>query len=124
MPKGTPNREIAKLLNISLKTVETHRLAVLKKLKIGTTAGLVRVSGIPCSLVEGDNDRQSSGEARREIAKPCFENTPHLTIERCKIPVLASTHRPARVQFSPPQSAPMQPSTFNVFGPASETWLT
>ena len=32
--------------------------------------------------------------------------------------------RPARVQFSPPQSAPMQPSTFSVSGPASETWLT
>ena len=34
------------------------------------------------------------------------------------------THRPARVQFSPPQSAPTQPSTFSVSGPASETWLT
>jgi len=40
--EGHPNREIAKLLNISLKTVETHRSAVLKKLKIETTAGLVR----------------------------------------------------------------------------------
>jgi DNA-binding NarL/FixJ family response regulator len=40
--EGHPNREIAKLLNISLKTVETHRSSVLKKLKIETTAGLVR----------------------------------------------------------------------------------
>jgi DNA-binding NarL/FixJ family response regulator len=40
--EGHPNREIAKLLNISLKTVETHRSSVLKKLKVETTAGLVR----------------------------------------------------------------------------------
>ncbi len=37
---------------------------------------------------------------------------------------ISITQRPARVQFSPPHSAPMQPSTFSVSGPASETWLT
>ena len=49
--EGHPNREIAKLLSISLKTVETHRSSVLKKLKIETTAGLVRYA-IRNKLVE------------------------------------------------------------------------
>jgi hypothetical protein len=32
-------------------------------------------------------------------------------------------HRADRVQFSPPQSAPTQPSTFSVSGPDIETLL-
>jgi DNA-binding NarL/FixJ family response regulator len=40
--EGHPNREIAKVLSISLKTVETHRASVLKKLNADSTAALVR----------------------------------------------------------------------------------
>ena len=52
-----PNREIVKVLNISLKTVETHRSAVLRKLKIETTAGLVRYA-VRNKLVEAEWLRQ------------------------------------------------------------------
>ena len=38
---GKSSREIALLLNIALKTVEAHRHAVLKKLKLPNTAALV-----------------------------------------------------------------------------------
>ena len=42
-------------------------------------------------------------------------------LPRMKIGVYSQ--RDERVQFSPPQSAPMQPSTFKVSGPATETLL-
>ena len=45
-------------------------------------------------------------------------------VRLCERPGMTVAQRPARVQFSPPQSAPMQPSTFSVSGPANETWLT
>ena len=40
--EGQTNKEIAKLLNISLKTVETHRASIMRKLNIGSSAALVR----------------------------------------------------------------------------------
>jgi DNA-binding NarL/FixJ family response regulator len=40
--EGSVNKEVAHLLNISIKTVETHRAAAMRKLKLGTTADLVR----------------------------------------------------------------------------------
>jgi DNA-binding NarL/FixJ family response regulator len=40
--EGHTNKAIAGLLNISLKTVETHRSAVMRKLKISSSAALVR----------------------------------------------------------------------------------
>jgi DNA-binding NarL/FixJ family response regulator len=40
--EGRPNREIARLLHISIKTVETHRSVVMHKLKLHTSAELVR----------------------------------------------------------------------------------
>jgi DNA-binding NarL/FixJ family response regulator len=40
--EGHTNKAIAKLLNISLKTVETHRTAVMRKLNLSSTAALVR----------------------------------------------------------------------------------
>ena len=40
--EGHSNKKIASILNLSVKTVETHRAAVHRKLKINSTAGLVR----------------------------------------------------------------------------------
>jgi DNA-binding NarL/FixJ family response regulator len=40
--EGYSNKEIARVLNISIKTVETHRAAVMRKLNLTSSAGLVR----------------------------------------------------------------------------------
>jgi DNA-binding NarL/FixJ family response regulator len=40
--EGYTNKQIAYLLNISLKTVETHRAAVMRKLNLASSAALVR----------------------------------------------------------------------------------
>jgi DNA-binding NarL/FixJ family response regulator len=40
--EGRSNKEMSRILNISVKTVETHRAMALQKLHIKTTAGLVR----------------------------------------------------------------------------------
>lgn len=40
--EGKSSRDVAKLLDISARTVETHRKNIKKKLGIGTTAGLTR----------------------------------------------------------------------------------
>ena len=40
--EGRINKEIAQILNISVKTVETHRASAMHKLKLRTTADLVR----------------------------------------------------------------------------------
>jgi len=40
--EGKKSKTVAQLLEISVRTVETHRKNIKKKLKIGTTAGLTR----------------------------------------------------------------------------------
>ena len=40
--EGHTNKQIANLLNLSLKTVETHRSAVMRKLNLSSSAELVR----------------------------------------------------------------------------------
>jgi DNA-binding NarL/FixJ family response regulator len=40
--EGHTNKHIANILNISLKTVETHRAAIMRKLNLSSAAGLVR----------------------------------------------------------------------------------
>jgi DNA-binding NarL/FixJ family response regulator len=40
--EGHSNKKIASILNLSVKTVETHRAAAHHKLNIHSTAGLVR----------------------------------------------------------------------------------
>ena len=40
--EGRINKEIAQRLSISVKTVETHRASAMRKLKLRTTADLVR----------------------------------------------------------------------------------
>ncbi|MCB0310015.1 MAG: response regulator transcription factor [Bdellovibrionales bacterium] len=41
---GKPNREIAKMLHISTRTVDTHRSNILKKLNVKTNAELVKLA--------------------------------------------------------------------------------
>ena len=40
--KGLTNKQIAAMLKLSVKTVETHRSRIMRKLDIHTTAELVR----------------------------------------------------------------------------------
>ena len=40
--EGRTNKEIGRMLNISLKTVETYRAAAMRKLHLSSLAGLVR----------------------------------------------------------------------------------
>jgi len=40
--EGHSNKQISSILNLSVKTVETHRAAAMRKLDIGSIAGLVR----------------------------------------------------------------------------------
>jgi DNA-binding NarL/FixJ family response regulator len=40
--EGHTNKETAELLNISLKTVESHRASVMRKLNLASSADLVR----------------------------------------------------------------------------------
>jgi DNA-binding NarL/FixJ family response regulator len=40
--EGRTNKEIAEILNIALKTVETHRAAAMRKLHLSSLADLVR----------------------------------------------------------------------------------
>ena len=49
--EGHTNKQTANLLNISLKTVETHRMAIMNKLNLSSSAALVRYA-IRNKLVE------------------------------------------------------------------------
>ena len=49
--EGHTNKRIAQLLTISLKTVETHRASVMRKLNLSSSATLVRYA-IRNKLVE------------------------------------------------------------------------
>jgi DNA-binding NarL/FixJ family response regulator len=40
--EGHTNREIGDILNLSVKTVESHRAAALRRLNLTSTASLVR----------------------------------------------------------------------------------
>ena len=40
--EGRTNKQIADLLSVSTKTVETHRAMALRKLNVDTTAALIR----------------------------------------------------------------------------------
>ena len=40
--EGRSNKKIATLLELSVKTVETHRAAVMRKLGVNSVAGVVR----------------------------------------------------------------------------------
>jgi DNA-binding NarL/FixJ family response regulator len=49
--EGYSNKEMSKLLNLGVKTVETHRSSAIKKLSIKSTAGLVRYA-VKSKLIE------------------------------------------------------------------------
>ena len=49
--EGKSNKKIARLLSISVRTVEHHRLSVMKKLGVSSIVGLVRCA-IKTGLVE------------------------------------------------------------------------
>jgi DNA-binding NarL/FixJ family response regulator len=49
--EGKTNKEMAEILNISIKTVETHRAVAMRKLNLDTTAALIRYA-IRNKLVE------------------------------------------------------------------------
>jgi DNA-binding NarL/FixJ family response regulator len=49
--EGQSNKEVARRLDISIKTVETHRASAMRKLSVTSTAGLVRYA-IRNKLVE------------------------------------------------------------------------
>jgi DNA-binding NarL/FixJ family response regulator len=49
--EGHSNKQIAQLPNISINTVETHRASIMRKLKLSSSAGLVRYA-IRNKLVE------------------------------------------------------------------------
>ena len=40
--EGHTNKEVARIHNISLKTVETHRATIMRKLQVTSSADLVR----------------------------------------------------------------------------------
>ena len=40
--EGHTNKQIAQILDITIKTVETHRANIMRKLDLGSTAALVR----------------------------------------------------------------------------------
>jgi DNA-binding NarL/FixJ family response regulator len=49
--EGNSNREMSSILNLSVKTIETHRAAAMRKLNLSSTAALVRYA-IRNKLVE------------------------------------------------------------------------
>ena len=49
--EGYSNRAVSAILNLSIKTTETHRAAAMRKLNINSTAGLVRYA-VRAKLVE------------------------------------------------------------------------
>jgi DNA-binding NarL/FixJ family response regulator len=49
--EGNSNKKISNLLNLSIKTIETHRAAAMRKLNVSSTAGLVRYA-IRNNLIE------------------------------------------------------------------------
>jgi DNA-binding NarL/FixJ family response regulator len=44
LSNGSTNKEIAQKLNISVRTVETHRRNIMQKLNIKNIAGLIKFS--------------------------------------------------------------------------------
>src|SRR5512137_132597 len=53
IPEGASNKEIASALGISVRTVETHRDSLMKKLGIHSVAGLTRFA-LRCGLVSDE----------------------------------------------------------------------
>ncbi len=56
---GHTNREVAKLLSISVRTAETHRANIIQKLRVATRAELVRFA-LATGLLAVDGDQRST----------------------------------------------------------------
>ena len=67
--EGHTSREIAQVLGISVKTVETHRAALMDRLDIHDVAGLVRYA-IRVGLVS-----RGTLETLSRCVAPCLKNT-------------------------------------------------
>lgn len=52
---GLPNKKVAKLLSISVRTVEAHRASIMKKLNIKTLPDLVRLKLIDKGISENED---------------------------------------------------------------------
>ena len=63
--EGNSNRQIAELLVLSVKTVETHRSRIMAKLKARTTADLIRFAFRSGLITEEPGPRVTSGNEQR-----------------------------------------------------------
>ena len=61
--EGYKNREIAQMLLISVKTVETHRANIMNKLALRNIAGLIRYAIQKGLVVIGKEESESFGKA-------------------------------------------------------------
>lgn len=59
--EGHTDKETASIVNLSLKTVETHRAAVTRKLKLSSATELVRYA-VRNKFVEAWNNRPLKGQ--------------------------------------------------------------
>ena len=71
--EGHSNKKIASILNLSVKTVETHRGAVQRKLNTHSTAGLYRYA------IRNKKDRRVIADRRVALVDSCLAApTPHV----------------------------------------------
>lgn len=79
--EGHSNKEMAEILNLSVKTIETHRAAAMRKLNLTSTAAIVRYA-VRNSATAWSNERKRSAtfthsravgmEERRSLILPAF----------------------------------------------------
>src|ERR1700761_9559226 len=84
---------------------------------------LSRLASLDCFASLAMTDRDDL-VARMSVAI-CGRRSPRMSLRSSGLRnFAATTYFPARLQVSPPQSMPTQPSTRSESGPADEIWLT
>ncbi|WP_366848593.1 LuxR C-terminal-related transcriptional regulator [Methylobacterium sp.] len=76
---GFSNKEVARRLSLSVRTVETHRLNLRRKTQTGRLKDLVALArklGL-APVVDVDSPRRSSSEAHPAMPKPSLEASPY-----------------------------------------------
>lgn len=76
---GFSNKEVARRLSLSVRTVETHRLNLRRKTQTGRLKDLVALArklGL-APVVEMESPRRSSGETHPGTPKSCLEASPY-----------------------------------------------